>query len=235
MLAEAVSKTLVPNVDERRAAEAFLDSKQSTPTFAVSILQLVALDSFPIPVRQAAAVYLKNYTSRYYAQADWEKQPADARNALKGGIVGVVLSVPVIVRRQLSEVLAIMAEHEYPTLWPTLTSELSATLQTAVAAAAGSPQDPAAGIKWIALQGALESLAAIFERYPDRIRSNELYSEINCSLQHTAPRLKELFPVMADIVCTNLAARDPKAIEIIVGNTELMARIFLPPQLAGHT
>lgn len=225
-LAEAVAHSLDANPQTRRSAEQTLDERQASPTFAVSMLQLIALDSFPVPIRQAAAVYLKNFSTRFYAQADWEARSGEPQTQLKAGIVGVVLRSPVSVRRQLSAVLAVMAEHEYPTRWPALVSELAAQLEAAARAAAGAAADPAAAIEWGALQAALESLAAIFERYPDRMRSDELFTEINVSLQHTAPRLRELLPVMTRVVTQGLAARDPTAVELIVGNAALMARVF---------
>lgn len=228
-LADAVSKTLLPGQAERHAAEQFLNSQQASLHFPSAMLQLVAAESASIPVRQAAAVYLKNYTSRLYAQADVANLPAPPRDALKHGVVAVVLAAPVAVRRQLSAVLAVIAQHEYPTTWPSVVEQLNAPLDAAIAAAqaaATQGADAAAAINWVTLQGALESLAAIFERYPNQMRSNELYTEINLSLRHTAPRLLKILPVSSRIVRTGLAQRDASAIELIVGNAQLLARIF---------
>lgn len=228
-LLEAVSKTLSPNQTERSAAEQFLDAQQSASLFPAAMLQVVAADAVSVPVRQAAAVYLKNYTTRLYGQADVPDLPKEPRDALKAGVVNTVLSAPVAVRRQLSAVLAVIAEDEYPTTWPELIAELNVPLDAAAAAAqsaASAGADPAAAINWGTLQGALESLAAIFERYPERMRSNELFTEIKISLEHTAPRLLKLLPISAGIVRTGLAQREAAAIELITGNANLLARIF---------
>lgn len=228
-LADVVAKTLDPNQAERTAAEQFLSAQQSNPQFTLALLQLSATDSLPVAVRQAAAVYLKNFVNRYYAQENWPDLPAQPRDALKNQLVSGVLLAPVVVRRQLSAVLAIIAENEYPLRWPSLVTQLNEPLNSAIKVAnecLAKKEDPTPSIPWDKMQGSLESLAAIFERYPNRMRSDALFSEINVSLKCTAPSVLYLLPIISTIMGTNLAQRDPKLISIIVGNAQLLARIF---------
>lgn len=221
-LADAVTKTLSPNQQERAAAEQFLASQQANSQFPLALLQLAATDSVPVAIRQAAAVYLKNFATRYYQQANWPDLPAEPRDALKNDLANGVLLAPLLVRRQLSAVLAIIAEHEYPDRWPSLVLQLNSPLTAAIDASANSN----ASINWTSMQGSLESLVAIFERYPNQMRSNELYSEINKSLETTAPSLLRLLPIMSKVIKDNLAQKDSATISLIVGNTTLLARIF---------
>ncbi len=221
-LVDAVTRTLSPNQQERTAAEQFLASQQSNTQFPLALLQLAANESVPVAIRQATAVYLKNFATRYYQQANWPELPAESRDALKNDLANGVLVAPVLVRRQLSAVLAIIAEHEYPDRWPSLVVQLNAPLSAAIDASA----NPNASINWTSMQGSLESLVAIFERYPNQMRTNELYTEINKSLESTAPSLLRLLPVMSKVTRDNLAQRDPATIQLIVGNTTLLARIF---------
>lgn len=227
-LADAIGKTLSPDVTQRKAAEAFLHDKSSIPGFSVALLQLIALDSAPQHVRQATAVYMKNHTINVYSNANWKDSLPDDRNAVKSAIVNIILSVPLVVRRQLSEVLAIVSEHEYPDTWPDLVPELGAKLTAMIqAAAALQPnQDPVAVIDWVALEGILETLYVIFERYPERTRSNELYTEIVYSLKNTQQQVQALFVLMNKIIEANIENKDKQAVYAVFGNLELLCKVF---------
>lgn len=226
-LADAINKTLSSDVTQRNAAEKYLGESSKVPGFSVALLQLIALESAPQHVRQATAVYMKNHTINVYS-ADWKDSPPDDRNAIKSAIVKIMLAVPVPVRRQLSEVLAIVSEHEYPDTWPNLVPELGSKLTALIQAATSLQpnQDPVANIDWVALEGVLETLHVIFERYPERMRSDELYTEIILSLKNTQQQVQALFVLMNKIIEANIESKDQKAVYSVFGNLELLCKVF---------
>lgn len=219
-IGSAIEATLSPDASTRRQAEDLLAGVRDTPGFASILLQLIKADTAPSHIRQAAAVYLKNHVARFYMKVDWNSPAYEAdRTALKAALVAVMLHVPVLVRRQLSEVLAIIAEHEYPSTWPDLVPELGAKLRGIVLTV---PLD------WLAMQGVLETLHAIFERYPWRERSNPLYSEINYSLAHSQEPVHAAIKQVCDVLHTpaQLDSLDRRTAGILVCNAELLCKIF---------
>lgn len=227
-LADAISRTLSPDQTARRDAEVLLDRKSCSPGFSVALLQLIALETAPQHIRQAAAVYMKNHTIKTYSQPDWQDQPSNQRDAVKSAILDIMLSAPVVVRRQLSEVLAIVSEHEYPTHWPRLVPDISNKLTAILQEPSTLPTgaDILARLDWIQLQGILETLHAVFERYPERMRSDELYTEINYSLQHTQELVKALFVIVNKVIADNFESRQQKFVEIVLQNVDLLCKIL---------
>jgi exportin-2 (importin alpha re-exporter) len=219
-IASAVTATLSPDQVTRRAAEEQLSAARATPSFAPALLALVEAPDAPPHTRQAAAIYLKNHTARFYADAAWRSAASADRQAVKAALVAVMLRVPVLVRRQLSEVLAVIAEHEYPDMWPELVPDLGAKLGALVAAPAT--------VDWLSIQGVLETLHAVFERYPWRERSNPLYSEINYSLSHTQAPLLACFNKISLVLhdAPTVSAMDAKNRELVVQDADLVCKVF---------
>lgn len=216
----AIEATLAADASTRRRAEEVLGGCRDTPGFSSALLKLVETETVPPHTRQAAAVYLKNHVARFYMKADWNAPIYETdRASLKAALVAVMLRVPVLVRRQLSEVLAIIAEHEYPNTWHDLVPQLGSKLQ---AIALESPAD------WISLQGVLETLHAVFERYPWRERSNPLYTEINYSLLHTQEPVLRTLKLVCDSLYNScyFESLDSKSAELVVSNAELTCKIF---------
>lgn len=227
-LADAVTGTLSPNPTQRRQAESFLTQNASTSGFSILLLQLIASESVPSHVRQAAAVFMKNNTINMYASDDWQDTPSTDRDRVKSSIVDIMLSVPVPIRRQLSNALATIAENEYPKLWPELVPSLCDKLGVVISAAQNAqPGSPViTQIDWNSMQGILETLHAIFDRYPERMRTNDLYSEINYSLKHTSKHVQVLMALLAKVINEDIASKDPKLIEASLACTALVCKIF---------
>lgn len=227
-LADAISKTLSPVQSQRNEAENFLNGKAASPGFSVALLQLIALESAPLHIRQATSVFMKNHIIKFYSHPTWEELPADDRNAVKASIVDILLISPVAVRRQLSEVLGVLAEQEYPQYWPALVPELATKLAAVLHPAANLQpgQQLVSAIDWTKLQGILETFFAVFERYPERTRSNELFTEINYSLSHTQEHVKVLFAIISKVIEDDIASKDPKHVILVFSNAHLLCKVF---------
>lgn len=227
-LVGAISKTLSPIQAERRAAEAYLEGQSSSPVVINGLLQIISTKSTPTYVQQATAVYLKNHVAKTYSNPEWEKASVTERETLKGSIVGILLSSQPLVRRQLGEALATIAENEYPRLWPSLVPQLASALTEILGNALNKQKgkDMIPVIDWHKLQGILETLVAIFDRYTERERSNELYTEINYSLKHVQEQVKALFSVFVTIIYDGIERMRPNVIQVVFENAALLCKVF---------
>lgn len=218
-IARSVEATLSPDAQTRRAAEATLTRLRGIPAFSVALLHLVENAAVPLHVRQAAAVYLKNHMARVYGDVNWKSTAPDDRAAIKATLVDAMLRAPLPVRRQLNQVLATIAEHEYPDDWQQLMPDLGGRLQALVTTRP---------IDWAATQAVLETLHSVFERYLWRERSDPLWSEIKFSLMYTQSQVLVTMQLLAELL------RDPSAVQalgretatVVVTNAELICRIF---------
>lgn len=227
-LADAVANTLSHDTVQRRAAENFLnDNASKSPHFPFLLLQLVTNQSAAEHVRHASAVYLKNHTVKVYSGEESHVSSAEAYESIKNAIVDIMLNVSTPVRRQLGEVLSTIVEKDYPVRWPQLIPSLTQKLHTIVGASS-APVDPStsANIDWSALQGVLETLHAIFDRYPERMRTDELFTEIKYSLMNTQGAVLSLFAIMSRSVEDNLASKPPAVINLVLKSAEVLCKVF---------
>ncbi|KAI0563099.1 Importin-beta [Gracilaria domingensis] len=227
-LAQAISKTFSPNQSERRAAEAFLQEKSSHPALLTGLLQLLSNESTPVYVQQASAVYVKNHVIKIYSNAEWDKASIAERDTVKGSLLGILLASQPMVRRQLSEALAVVAENEYPEYWPNLVPQLATVISEILGPASGkkSGKEIIPLIDWHKLQGAIETLVAIFDRYTERERSNELYTEIKFSLTHVQDKVKALFSMFVTIIYDEIEMMKPGVVQIVLENASLLCKMF---------
>lgn len=200
------------DAETRRAAESALRAQEAHAGFAVALLRVLAADGagdegaaapatkqqqagqqHSLAVRQAAAVYLKNYVKR-----QWEDASDGDRASVKSALVGVMLSAPPAVRRQLSEALAVVAWHDFPDDWPELLPALAAKMQAASSGIRGSVGSEE--LSWSGLIGVLETLEALFERYRHEARSDELFREILYSLRTVQQSLLQVFEALCGVV-----------------------------------
>ena len=73
------------------------------------------------------------------------------RTSIKAGILRLMLNVPPLVQRQISQALGHISKFDYPYDWPTLLPEISSELRSAKDATV--------------VVGLLETVQAVFERF----------------------------------------------------------------------
>lgn len=229
-IVDAISNTLSPDAGQRRAAEAFLSQREAdTAEFPFVLLQLIADGSVPNHVRQAAAVYLKNVTGRIYSSDESPASFAASYDRIKASLVDIMLTVPPPIRRPLGKVLSAIAERDHPTRWSQLVPSLTERLTSVMNVSAGRTEIPStvvSSVDWASVTAILETLHAIFERYPDRMRSDELYSEINHSLKHSQNQVLNLFQLVARVVEADLSSRSPNLVRAVFTTAEALCRVF---------
>ncbi|NWR69320.1 IPO8 protein, partial [Centropus unirufus] len=106
--------------------------------FAPSLLQIIVSDQVEFPVRQAAAIYLKNMVTHYWP--DREPPPGEAvfpfnihendRQQIRDNIVEGIIRSPDLVRAQLTMCLRVIIKHDFPGHWTAVVDKIGYYLQS---------------------------------------------------------------------------------------------------------
>lgn len=99
--------------------------------FGVCLLQIMAENKIAENVRLAAAVNFKNYVKEQWQPNVKESILNDGdKNQIKSFIINLMLYCPRSVQLQLSDVVNIISEHDFPEKWPTLIKEIVSKFST---------------------------------------------------------------------------------------------------------
>eukprot|EP00047_Mylnosiga_fluctuans_P003285 m.228397 g.228397 ORF g.228397 m.228397 type:complete len:1049 (+) comp11736_c0_seq1:40-3186(+) len=133
-LLAALRNTIAPEREVRDEAERILASAAGSHGFGSSLLQLVMSPEADPAVRQAGAVYFKNYVYRH-----WEKRESmrdtffvgeEEKLAIRGAMLDSMVHSPDLIRAQLALAFRRMVTEEYPTRDQEFCAKLLAFLQT---------------------------------------------------------------------------------------------------------
>ncbi|XP_055461651.1 importin-8 isoform X4 [Psammomys obesus] len=133
---QALKGTIDPKL--RIAAETELNQSYKIINFAPSLLRIIVSDHVEFPVRQAAAIYLKNMVTQYWP--DREPPPGEAifpfnihendRQQIRDNIVEGIIRSPDLVRVQLTMCLRVIIKHDFPGQWPAVVDKIDYYLQS---------------------------------------------------------------------------------------------------------
>uniref|UniRef100_A0A8D0H6M8 Importin 8 n=1 Tax=Sphenodon punctatus TaxID=8508 RepID=A0A8D0H6M8_SPHPU len=133
---QALKGTIDPKL--RLAAENELNQSYKIINFAPSLLQIIVSDQVEFPVRQAAAIYLKNMVTQYWP--DREPPPGEAifpfnihendRQQIRDNIVEGIIRSPDLVRAQLTMCLRAIIKHDFPGHWTAVVDKIGYYLQS---------------------------------------------------------------------------------------------------------
>ncbi|KAL7982274.1 hypothetical protein Chor_009872 [Crotalus horridus] len=133
---QALKGTIDPKL--RLAAENELNQSYKIINFAPSLLQIIVSDQVEFPVRQAAAIYLKNMVTQYWP--DREPPPGEVifpfnihendRQQIRDNIVEGIIRSPDLVRAQLTMCLRAIIKHDFPGHWTAVVDKIGFYLQS---------------------------------------------------------------------------------------------------------
>ncbi|XP_057712393.1 importin-8 [Corythoichthys intestinalis] len=133
---QALRGTIDPNM--RRRAEDELNQSYKIINFAPTLLQIITSEQVEFPVRQAAAIYLKNMISQYWQ----DREPSlgkvvfpfniheNDRQQIRNNIVEGVIRCPDSIRAQLTMCLRTIIKHDFPGRWTNIVDKLNLYLQS---------------------------------------------------------------------------------------------------------
>lgn len=132
---QALKGTIDPSL--RLAAEAELNQSYKIINFAPTLLQIIVSEQVEFPVRQAAAIYLKNMVTQYWQ----DREPAvgeiifpfniheNDRQQIREHIIEGIIRCPESIRAQLTMCLRAIVRHDFPGRWPGVVDKLQMFLR----------------------------------------------------------------------------------------------------------
>ncbi|KAM9403241.1 importin-8-like isoform 1-T1 [Salvelinus alpinus] len=133
---QALKGTIDPNL--RIAAENELNQSYKIINFAPTLLQIIVSEQVEFPVRQAAAIYLKNMVSQYWQ----DREPSlgevvfpfniheNDRTQIRDNIVEGIIQCPESIRAQLTVCLRTIIKHDFPGRWTAIVDKIGLYLQS---------------------------------------------------------------------------------------------------------
>uniref|UniRef100_A0A8C4F1C5 Importin N-terminal domain-containing protein n=1 Tax=Dicentrarchus labrax TaxID=13489 RepID=A0A8C4F1C5_DICLA len=133
---QALKGTIDPNL--RIAAENELNQSYKIINFAPTLLQIIISEQVEFPVRQAAAIYLKNMVSQYWQ----DREPSlgevvfpfniheNDRQQIRDHIVEGIIRCPESIRAQLTMCLRAIIKHDFPGRWTAIVDKIGMYLQS---------------------------------------------------------------------------------------------------------
>ncbi|KAJ2471807.1 importin-alpha export receptor, partial [Coemansia sp. RSA 2320] len=191
--------------------EQFLASIEQAPHFVVPLLQLVSNQSTDANVRFAAALYFKNYVKRRWPQDENSEDAllADDRQAVKSEIVSLMITVPKNLQLQIGEAVSIIAEHDFPTQWPELISDMVSKLSAT---------------DYHVNNGILQTAHTVFKEWRSAFRSDDLYTKINYVLGQFTEAYMQVFVATDKLIDEHAGNR--AALQILLHSLMLLCQIY---------
>ncbi|KAK0395016.1 hypothetical protein QR680_001065 [Steinernema hermaphroditum] len=181
ILANALQRTLSPDMMTRKTAENELKAMENQPGHGVAILELASKDAAPSEIRLAAVVALKNYVKRNWG-GDGDATINDAeRLQIREESLRLMFLLAGNLRKQLSSTVCEIGQVDFPSKWPALVEVLSANLATQ---------------NLDHIIASLDLLDDLSKKYRTESKSQELWVELKFVLDNLSGPLLALFQSM---------------------------------------
>merc|ERR1711962_701181 len=182
--------------------------------FALLLLNLLGSDSNDPEmqtVKLAAAINFKNFIKRNWKITEdaGDNIHGPDRDAIKNGIVELMLKSPSGIQKQLSAAIAIIGQQDFPAKWPNLINEMVTKFATG---------------DFHIINGVLQTAFSIFEKYSIDMKSQKLWEEIKFVLDNFAKPFTDLLNATMNLAKEH--AQNPAALKVIFNSLLLIAKIF---------
>ncbi|KAI8052879.1 GK18154 [Syncephalis plumigaleata] len=208
VLAQYLGQTLDPAL--RREAEQFLQSAEKNAGFPLLTLTLIVKEDADPNIRFAAALLLKNFVKRHWSVTEGQDSiaPSD-RQAIKANIVDVLVKVSPKIQVQIGEVIATIADNDFPADWADLVPNLVSKL---------NPQD------YTINNGILKTVHMLFKGWRHAFASDAVFSEIKYVIGIFGQPFLELVLNTDQLIDKN--AQDAAALQTLLESMFLSAKVF---------
>ncbi|KAI9595046.1 importin alpha re-exporter [Syncephalis fuscata] len=208
VLAQYLGQTLDPAL--RREAEQFLKSVEKNAGFPLLTLTLIVKDGTDPNICFAAALLLKNFVKRYWSVTDGQDSisPQD-RQAIKANIVDVLVKVVPRIQVQIGEIIATIADNDFPADWSDLVPNLVAKL---------NPQD------YTINNGILKTIHMLFKGWRHAFASDAIFSEIKYVIGVFGQPFLDLVLNTDQLIDKN--ENDAAALQTLLESMFLSAKVF---------
>lgn len=168
VLLELFTLSLSPK--EARKAEDGLKNIQNDTNFLNNLILFLYKKEYSIAPRIAAAIYFKNMIKTYWKLE--ESMFKEKKELIRRNIIDISVQIEDQIKTHIIEAAAIVARHDFPHDWNVLMEILSSLINN--------------GDNKINISG-LRIACAVFEKYQQESRSDELFTEINFVMKHFSP------------------------------------------------
>lgn len=194
-LAEVLQYTLSADKEERKGAETYLQSVESTPNYGLLLLQLLTTESASPVIRTAASITFKNFVKRNWRIVEGEtlKISEEDRALIKTNIVELMLKSPESIQKQLSDAISIIGREDFPEKWKDLIDNLTVHMQINENLNLGT------------VVGVLQTAHSLFKRFRYEFKSQNLWLELAFVLNKFAEPLLNLFEHMIKQIQPNIS------------------------------
>lgn len=207
------------------AAEQSLKAEETKPGFSLSLLQIVATDSFPQNTRLAGALFFKNFIRRNWVDEEGNHRlPQNEVQTIKSELIGLMVTVPPSIQTQLGEAISVIADSDFWERWETLVDDLVSRF---------TPDNAQVN------NGVLQVAHSIFRRWEPLYRSDELYTEINHVLSKFATPFLQLWQNTDAVISQNES--NPEVLKAQFSTLDLIMKLTydlsthdMPPQFEEH-
>uniref|UniRef100_A0A1I8AX63 Importin N-terminal domain-containing protein n=1 Tax=Steinernema glaseri TaxID=37863 RepID=A0A1I8AX63_9BILA len=181
VLANALQRTLSPDLMTRKNAENELKAMENEPGHGVVVLQLANTEAAPPEIRLASVVALKNYVKRNWAGDGDATISDEERVQIREESLRLMFALSGNLRKQLVTIVCEIGKSDFPSKWPALVEVLSANLATQ---------------NLDQIIASLDLLDDLSKKYRTESKSQELWVELKFVLDNLSGPLLALFQAM---------------------------------------
>ncbi|EFA77358.1 hypothetical protein PPL_12570 [Heterostelium album PN500] len=178
----------------------------------LALSTLIESQQLDLSVRQAVAIAFKNHVKQHWANSDSNDVTISRtdKDAIKKGIVNLLLGVPLAIQSQLMETLAFIGELEFPTDWPTLLPELIEKIKSN---------------DFNIVNPVLMTANALFKKYRHQTKTNQVILQLQYILSLFPTTYLQLFGRIGQQI--KESANNPVQLKILFTSMLSLLEIFL--------